>query len=151
LTEAGAMAMTGKPKGTQTITQIVNVAELKNNLSHYLRQVRQGNEITIKDRNRVIARIVPAASSDDYDEELLELAAQGKVKLPEQPLDPNLWRKLKPAKLKTKRKKVKPPEIPPTAEDLAKELKRKLPRMKTKGEEAEQVMKRIWEEERGEY
>jgi hypothetical protein len=36
------------------------------------------------------------------------------------------------------------------AEDLAKELKRKLPRMKSKGEKAEQIMKRIWEEERGE-
>jgi hypothetical protein len=59
-----------------------------------------------------------------FDEELLELAAQGKVKLP---------------------------EIPPTAEDLAKELKRKLPRMKSKGEEAEKIMKRIWEEERGDY
>lgn len=104
--------------------QTVNIAELKNNLSHYLRQVRQGNEITIKDRNRVIARIVPAAPSADYDEELLELAAQGKVKLP---------------------------EIPPTAEDLAKELKRKLPRMKSKGENARRVMKRIWEEERGDY
>lgn len=60
----------------------------------------------------------------DYDEELLELAAQGKVKLP---------------------------AIPPTAEDLDKELKRKLPRMKSKGEKAEQVMKRLWEEEREEY
>jgi len=104
--------------------QVVNIAELKNNLSHYLRQVRQGNEITIKDRNRVIARIVSAAPSADYDEELLELAAQGKVKLP---------------------------EIPLTAEDVAKELKRKLPRLKSKGKKAEEVMKRIWEEERGEY
>ena len=42
----------------------------------------------------------------DHDEELLELAAQGKVKLPEQPPDPNLWRALKPAKLKTKGKAV---------------------------------------------
>jgi len=86
--------------------QTVNVAELKNNLSHYLRLVRQGNEITIKDRNRVIARIVPAAPSADYEEELLELAAQGKVKLPETPPDPNLWRVIKPAKLKTKGKAV---------------------------------------------
>ena len=82
--------------------QSVNIAELKNNLSYYLRQVRQGVELTIKDRNRVIARIVPAAPSQDYDEELLELAAQGKVKLPEEPPDPELWRKLKPAKLKIK-------------------------------------------------
>jgi hypothetical protein len=59
-----------------------------------------------------------------FEEKLLELAAQGKVKLP---------------------------EIPPTAEDLAKELKRKLPRMKSKGEKARQLIKRIWEEERGDY
>ena len=129
--------------------QIISVAELKNNLSHYLLRVRQGTEIMIKDRNRVIAGIVPVAPAD-YDEELLELAAQGKVKLPEQPLDPNLWRKLKPAKLKTKKRKLKPPEIPLTAEDLAKELRRRLPRMKSKGEKAEEIMKRIWEEERGE-
>ena len=42
----------------------------------------------------------------DHDEDLLELAAQGKVKLPEQPPDPNLWRALKPAKLKTNGKAV---------------------------------------------
>lgn len=89
-----------KLKGAQDIMQTVNVAELKNNLSLYLRQVRQGNEITIKDRNRVIARIVPAVPSDDYEQELLELAAQGKVKLPENPPDPNLWRTLNPAKLR---------------------------------------------------
>jgi prevent-host-death family protein len=101
----------------------INIADLKNNLSHYLRQVREGNEITIKDRNRVIARIVPAAPAAGYDEELLELAARGKVRLPEQPL---------------------------TAEDLTKELKRKLPRLRVKGAAAERFVKRVWEEERGE-
>ncbi|HEU0172926.1 MAG TPA: type II toxin-antitoxin system prevent-host-death family antitoxin [Blastocatellia bacterium] len=109
----------------------VNITELKNNLSYYLRMARQGNEITIKYRNRVIARIVPIVTAG-YDEELLELAAQGKVRLPDHPPDPDLWRTLKPAKLKTKKKK--PPEIPPTTKDLTKELNRKLPRMKSKGE-----------------
>lgn len=103
--------------------QSVNLAELQNNLAHYLGQVRQGNEIAIRERNRIIARIVPAAPATGYDAELLELAAQGKVKLPEQPL---------------------------TAEEVAKELKRKLPRLKVKGQAAEQLMKRIWAEERGE-
>ena len=65
----------------------VNIAELKNNLSHYLRQVREGNEIAVRDRNRVIARIVPAAPQSDYDEELLELASQGKIRLAKAPLD----------------------------------------------------------------
>jgi prevent-host-death family protein len=80
----------------------VNISELKNNLSYYLRQVRQGTELTIKDRNRVIARLVPVPPEPDYDAELVELAAQGIVKLPAEPPDPELWRKLKPAKLKVK-------------------------------------------------
>ncbi len=101
--------------------QIVNVAELKRNFSHYLRLALQGNEITIKDRSRVVARIVPAVPLADYDEGLLELAAQGKVKLPKMPPDPHLWRALKPAKLKTR------------------------------GKAASSLLRRILDEERGEY
>lgn len=104
--------------------QSVNIGELKNNLSHYLRQVRKGNEVIIKDRNRIIARIVPAAPETDYEQEMLELAAQGKVRLPERPL---------------------------TEEDIAETLNRKLPRIKTKGKAARLVLKRIMDEERGEY
>jgi hypothetical protein len=61
------------------------------------------------------------APSVDYDEELLELAAQGKVKLPEIPPDPSLWRTIKPAKLETK------------------------------GKAASDLLRRIMEEERGKY
>jgi prevent-host-death family protein len=104
--------------------QTVNIADLKNNLSHYLRLVRQGNEITIKDRNRVIARIVPAVPAADYDEELLVLAAQGKVKLPEIPLD---------------------------EEFITEALNSKLPRLKTRGKAAKGILQRIMDEERGEY
>src|SRR5262245_37913016 len=73
--------------GTGHSCKALNIAELKNNLSHYLRQVREGNEIAVRDRNRVIARIVPAALHSDYDEDLLELSAQGKVRLPETAVD----------------------------------------------------------------
>ena len=66
-------------------------------------------------------RRLPTASSANYGEELLELAAQGKVKLPEKPPDPNLWRTLKPAKLKTK------------------------------GKAASDLLRRIMDEERGKY
>ena len=104
--------------------QSINVTELKNNLANYLRQVQLGQEITIKERNRIIARIVPPASTAGYDEELLELAAQGKVRLPEKPL---------------------------TAAEVEQSLKRKLPRLKVKGEAAKQLIQRIWDEERGEY
>ena len=103
--------------------QSVNVTELQNQLAHCLQQVRQGQTIAIKERNRVIAQLVPPTPAPDYDEELLALAAQGIVKLPEQPV---------------------------TAADLEKELKRKLPRLKVKGAEAEELMRRIWAEERGE-
>jgi prevent-host-death family protein len=37
----------------------VKIAELKGKLSAYLRSVRRGNEIVIKDRETPIARIVP--------------------------------------------------------------------------------------------
>ncbi len=64
----------------------VNVATLKNRLSHYLREVRRGEEILIRDRNVPIAKIVPLSSTDDSEAELLELAAAGVIKLAERPL-----------------------------------------------------------------
>lgn len=104
--------------------QSVNIGELKNNLSHYLRQVRKGNEVIIKARNRVIARIVPATPQTDYEEEMLELAAQGKARLA---------------------------ELPVTEEFVNEMLTCTLPRPKTKGKAAQSLLKRIMNEERGEY
>jgi prevent-host-death family protein len=46
--------------------QTVNIAELKNNLSAYLEQVKNGVELIVKDRNRPVARLVPLTSSDDF-------------------------------------------------------------------------------------
>jgi prevent-host-death family protein len=37
----------------------VNIADLKNNLSRHLLQVREGSEITVFDRDTPVARIVP--------------------------------------------------------------------------------------------
>ena len=59
----------------------VNIADLKNNLSRYLNEVRRGAEVVIKDRNKPIARIVPLAADDD-ETELMELIAQGSARLP---------------------------------------------------------------------
>jgi antitoxin (DNA-binding transcriptional repressor) of toxin-antitoxin stability system len=62
----------------------VNVAELKNRLSHYLRIVRRGEPILVRDRDRVIARIEPAggpgAPAGDDDERLADLEARGIVR-----------------------------------------------------------------------
>lgn len=65
----------------------VNIAELRDHLSVYLGRARRGEEIVIRDRNLAIAKIVPLSKSRDFDEELLDLAAQGLVRLPEKRLD----------------------------------------------------------------
>lgn len=104
--------------------QAVNIGELKNNLSHYLRQVRKGNEVIINDRSRIIAPIVPPEPEIDYEAELLELAAQGKVRLAEERV---------------------------TEEFINEMLNCELPRPKTKGKKAVEILRRIMDEERGEY
>lgn len=60
----------------------VNIADLKNNLSRYLDEVRQGEEVLIKDRNKPLAKIVPLSLGDD-EAEMIRLAAEGKIRLPE--------------------------------------------------------------------
>lgn len=69
----------------------VNIAELKNRLSSYLTEVRGGEEILVRDRNLPIARIVPLAQSPGQDDELLTLAAQGKLRLGKGPIDDSFW------------------------------------------------------------
>ena len=43
----------------------VGVRELKNNLSHYLRDVKKGKPLTITERGESIAILMPAASHPD--------------------------------------------------------------------------------------
>ena len=49
------------PKRPNVAMTRVKIAELKNRLSFYLRAVEQGAEIEITDRDRPIARLVPAS------------------------------------------------------------------------------------------
>jgi len=60
--------------------QTVNIADLKNNLSAYLEQVRNGLELIVKDRNRPIARLLPLGEDLDAEEE--SLVAAGLMRLP---------------------------------------------------------------------
>lgn len=69
----------------------VNIAELKNRLSVYLKEVRAGEEIVILDRDLAIARIVPLTHSAHQDDELKALAAQGKLRLGEGVIDESFW------------------------------------------------------------
>ena len=42
----------------------VQIAKLKNNLSSYLRRVRQGKEVVIKDRETPFAKIIPFSANE---------------------------------------------------------------------------------------
>lgn len=69
----------------------VNIAELKNQLSRYLSEVKAGTEILVRDRRLAIARIVPLARTADQDDELLTLAANGKIRPGEGAVDESFW------------------------------------------------------------
>jgi antitoxin (DNA-binding transcriptional repressor) of toxin-antitoxin stability system len=58
----------------------IGTKDLKNNLSHYLRRVREGEVVRVTDRGKVIAelRAVPPSEGDDQ-ERLSELEEAGVV------------------------------------------------------------------------
>jgi antitoxin (DNA-binding transcriptional repressor) of toxin-antitoxin stability system len=65
-------------------TKAVNVAELKNRLSYYLRMVRRGEALLVRDRDQVIARIEPAGRGvDDLGDDearIADLEARGVIR-----------------------------------------------------------------------
>jgi prevent-host-death family protein len=64
----------------------VNIGTLKNELSAYLRYVRNGEEVIVRDRDVPVARIVPFRTANVTEEEA-KLVAAGILKLPEQEMD----------------------------------------------------------------
>jgi prevent-host-death family protein len=66
-------------------TTEVGVRELKAHLSRYLAEVRDGAEVTVTDRGRPVARLVPASRSHAR---LAELIAQGLVTPASEPKGP---------------------------------------------------------------
>jgi prevent-host-death family protein len=77
----------------------VNVAELKNSLSKYLRFAKAGEEIIIRDRNLPVAKLVPFSPNGADEEELL-LVAEGKMRLPLEPLSVKDLFKIRTGKVK---------------------------------------------------
>ena len=55
---------------------IAGVRDLKNNLSHYLREVKKGRSVVITERGKIVATIVPAQEHPDV-EKLKKLARGG--------------------------------------------------------------------------
>lgn len=65
----------------------VGIRELRNNLRAYLRRAKDGEEVTVTERGKPIARITPASER----RVLEEMAAKGLVTLarkPKQPIRP---------------------------------------------------------------
>jgi prevent-host-death family protein len=65
----------------------VGVRALKNNLSHYLERVRDGEQVVVTDRGRPIARLVGIEASTDRLADLIEAglvqpARRSRQKLP---------------------------------------------------------------------
>jgi len=58
------------------------VAELKAHLSRYLALVKEGEEVTVTERGRPIARLVPLGAEAGHEARLQRLARAGLVKLP---------------------------------------------------------------------
>ena len=65
----------------------VNIGTLKNQLSAYLKLVRDGEEVVVKDRDKPVARILPIHAPQPIDEEEAELVAAGIMKLPQEEMD----------------------------------------------------------------
>ena len=62
----------------------VNIATLKNQLSAYLRLVRDGEEVVVKDRDKPVARILPIRTPATLEEEEAQLVATGLMRLPQE-------------------------------------------------------------------
>lgn len=72
--------------------RVVKVADLKNRLSRYLREVREGEEILVRDRNVPIAKIVPLFRTGEVDAEREALVAAGKLRPAERRATRAFWR-----------------------------------------------------------
>jgi prevent-host-death family protein len=69
----------------------VKIGVLKNQLSAYLRYVRNGEEVIVQDRNKPIARILPFTlplpPEGDHEAEIAYLIATGQARGPKERMD----------------------------------------------------------------
>jgi prevent-host-death family protein len=72
-----------------------NIADLRNRLTQYLKEVRAGQEIIVRDRQRPIAKIIPFSVEDD-DESDADLVAAGLMRKGTGRLPPSFWKARRP-------------------------------------------------------
>jgi prevent-host-death family protein len=68
-----------------------NIADLRDHLTQYLHEVRAGEEIVVRDRQRPIAKIVPFTTDDD-DADNAALVAAGLMRKGSGLIPPSFWR-----------------------------------------------------------
>lgn len=68
------------------------IAQLKSQLSRYLRRVKAGEEIVVTERGIPIARLVPAARREPGLEGLRDLERQGLIRLGSGRLPKSFWK-----------------------------------------------------------
>lgn len=68
------------------------VAELKANLSRYLKRVKAGEEILVTERNVAVARIVPVTALASQEDRLRELERAGLAKAGPGKLPGDFWK-----------------------------------------------------------
>jgi prevent-host-death family protein len=72
-----------------------NITDLRNRLTQYLQEVRAGEEIVVRDRQRPIAKIVPFTVDDD-DADDAALVAAGLMRKGSGALPPSFWKTRRP-------------------------------------------------------
>ena len=72
-----------------------NIADLRNHLTRYLKEVRAGEEIIVRDRKLPFAKIVPLAHDDLAEDSAL--VASGLMRRAEHSLPAAFWRVRRPS------------------------------------------------------
>jgi prevent-host-death family protein len=74
----------------EVMVRTANIAQLRDRLTQYLREVRAGEEIIVRDRQRPIAKIIPLTMDAESDDEAL--VAAGLMRKATRRLPATFWR-----------------------------------------------------------
>lgn len=73
------------------------VSRLKASLSEFIRRVKRGEEVIVTERGKPVARLVPFHQAESFEEDLLEMAKDGLVRLGTGKLPAGFWKLPRPA------------------------------------------------------
>ena len=74
----------------------VSISELKARLSAFLDIVREGGEVLVTDRGRLIARLGPVTGAELEESRRELLIRSGQLRAPAAPLPPGFWDRVRP-------------------------------------------------------